>query len=58
MTSKTKQTLKKSETYNQAYVWIWLPNETSPVIAGLLTQDGTILEFNYGKSYLERENKI
>lgn len=41
-----------------AYVWIWLPNATEPVVAGLLSrQDGTLL-FNYGKSYLERTNAI
>lgn len=43
---------------SQAYVWIWLPGEASPVIAGLLTQDGPLLKFNYGQSYLKRENKI
>lgn len=41
-----------------AYVWIWLPGETSPVVAGVLTLDGKSLVFNYGKSYLERQNKI
>jgi serine/threonine-protein kinase HipA len=42
----------------EAFVWIWLPGETIPVVAGRLeTNDkhgrGNIL-FNYGKSYLER----
>jgi serine/threonine-protein kinase HipA len=40
--------------YNEAYVWIWLPNETQPVVAGLVTREGESLLFNYGKSYLER----
>jgi serine/threonine-protein kinase HipA len=48
----------KIDTYNQAYVWIWLPGETKPVVAGKLTADGDILVFNYGKSYLDRPNKI
>ena len=43
---------------NQAYVWIWLPNETTPVIAGKLVKDGDQLIFAYGKSYLARKNKI
>jgi serine/threonine-protein kinase HipA len=42
----------------EAYVWIWLPNETAPVVAGLLTKVGKQLLFNYGKSYLMRKNAI
>jgi len=48
----------KNETYDHAYVWIWLPGETEPVVAGKLTLEGVNLVFNYGKSYLERPNKI
>jgi serine/threonine-protein kinase HipA len=44
--------------YREAYVWIWLPQETEPVVAGLLTQVGKQLRFNYGQSYLRRENAI
>lgn len=40
--------------YKEAYVWIWLPEETKPIIAGKLEADGDTLSFNYGKSYLER----
>jgi len=43
---------------SEAYVWIWLPNETDPVVAGLLTKVGKQLLFNYGKSYLKRNNAI
>ncbi len=46
MTSKTS--------YNEAFVWIWLPEETEPVVAGRLEADNGNLLFNYGKSYLER----
>ncbi|MCU7840531.1 MAG: type II toxin-antitoxin system HipA family toxin [Candidatus Thiodiazotropha sp. (ex Troendleina suluensis)] len=42
--------------YSEAYVWIWLPNETEPVVAGKLETDNGNLLFNYGKSYLERIN--
>lgn len=39
----------------QAFVWIWLPGETAPVVAGRLSYDNTgKLVFNYGRSYLER----
>ena len=42
--------------YNEAYVWIWLPGETEPIVAGRLEADNGNLLFNYGKSYLERVN--
>lgn len=38
---------------SEAYVWTWLPGETSPVVAGKLTADGTRYVFNYGRSYLD-----
>jgi serine/threonine-protein kinase HipA len=44
--------------YKEAYVWIWLPCETKPVVAGLLQRDQDRLLFNYGKSYLARKNAI
>jgi serine/threonine-protein kinase HipA len=44
--------------YSQAFVWIWLPGATAPVVAGKLTADGDRLVFNYGKSYLGRKNAI
>lgn len=42
--------------YNEAFVWIWLADETKPVIAGKLEADKGNILFNYGKSYLERIN--
>lgn len=42
--------------YTEAYVWVWLPNETEPVVAGKLETNNGNLLFNYGKSYLERVN--
>ena len=44
---------------NEAYVWLWLPGTTDPVVAGRLahTRDGR-LAFNYGQSYLARDNAI
>ena len=43
---------------SEAYVWVWLPGATEPVVAGLLTQQGGQLVFNYGRSYLAREDAI
>ncbi|WP_230556957.1 type II toxin-antitoxin system HipA family toxin [Teredinibacter turnerae] len=49
MTSKT--------TNKDAFVWIWLPDATEPVVAGKLESDdqGNV-QFNYGRSYLDRIN--
>ncbi len=44
--------------YQEAFVWIWLPGETRPVVAGRLAAAGEQLVFNYGRSYLARENAI
>ena len=38
----------------EAFVWIWLPGETTPVVAGRLEADNGNVLFNYGQSYLER----
>ena len=43
---------------DEAYVWIWLPGRTEPVVAGRIARDGERLIFNYGRSYLEREDRI
>jgi serine/threonine-protein kinase HipA len=50
MTSETR--------FNEAYVWVWLPGATEPVVAGLLFREGNRLMFIYGQSYLERPNAI
>lgn len=50
--------MTSNERLDEAYVWIWLPGETVPVVAGLLSRDGGDLVFNYGRSYLERDNRI
>ena len=45
--------------YQEAYVWFWLPGETRPVVAGRLALvDDNKLVFNYGRSYLARDNAI
>jgi serine/threonine-protein kinase HipA len=44
---------------DEAFVWIWLPEATQPVVAGRLARarDGR-LTFNYGQSYLARADAI
>jgi len=46
--------MTSEKNYNEAFVWIWLPEETKPVVAGRLEADNNNFLFNYGKSYLER----
>lgn len=41
-----------------AYVWIWLPGETDPVVAGRIQKEESGYSFLYGQSYLARNNKI
>ena len=43
-----------SDKEREAFVWIWLPDETEPVVAGRLEADNGNILFNYGKSYLKR----
>ena len=54
MTSDTTQT----SGHHEAYVWIWLPRATTPVVAGRLARADGHLVFNYGRSYLAREDAI
>ncbi len=42
----------------EAFVWVWLPNETEPVVAGRLAAAGDDILFNYARSYLARGNAI
>lgn len=42
----------------EAFVWVWLPGATEPVVAGRIAVDGAIHVFNYGRSYLDRKDAI
>lgn len=42
----------------RVFVWVWLPGAAEPVVAGRLDPVGPIVNFTYGRSYLERENAI
>jgi serine/threonine-protein kinase HipA len=50
--------ISNERAYSEAFVWIWLPGATKPVVAGKLTADAGMLIFNYGQSYLNRKNAI
>ena len=42
----------------EAFVWIWLPGQTEPVVAGRIRAQGSYFDFAYGRSYLNREDAI
>ena len=42
----------------EAFVWIWLPGATEPVVAGRIQTEGSRYIFNYGRSYLSRPEAI
>ena len=42
----------KVPSYDEAYVWAWLPGATEPVVAGRLHAHDGVVTFNYGRSYL------
>ena len=50
--------MTSSEADQRAFVWIWLPHATEPIIAGKLELFRNNFLFNYAKSYLERDDKL
>ena len=42
----------------EAYVWVWLPGERDPVVAGVLRPNGSVITFTYGRSYLDRAERF
>ncbi len=47
-----------SEPSSQAFVWVWLPEQKSPVVAGKLIDRGSVVTFTHGRSYLARPEAI
>lgn len=45
-------------TSDQLFVWTWLPEATEPVVAGVVTQEGSMVSFTYGRSYLARADRM
>lgn len=43
---------------DHAFVWIWLPGQGEPVVAGRLDKAGDRIDFTYGRSYLARPDSI
>jgi len=42
----------------RVFVWTWLPGEAEPVVAGALDQEGEVVTFTYGASYLSRDSAV
>lgn len=42
----------------EAYVWTWLPDRTEPVVAGRVSATPQGLQFNYGRSWLARDDRV
>jgi serine/threonine-protein kinase HipA len=51
-------TSDRAATPERAYVWVWLPGATEPVVAGVLTRSGIAHTFTYGRSYRDRPEAI
>ena len=47
-----------SSEHDQAFVWVWLPGRSEPVVAGRLDLVGDVVTFIYGRSYLERPERV
>lgn len=58
MTSDPSRGAPHEKAIEEAYVWLWLPEALEPVVAGRLERDGDRLIFNYGQSYLDRDDAI
>ncbi len=48
----------KMQNTDHAFVWIWLPGKTDPIVAGRITKINQLHVFTYGKSYLENPEAI
>lgn len=44
--------------FSDVYVWVWLPEKTDPIIAGVLCAVGEDLHFAYADSYLNRSDAV
>ena len=43
---------------SEAFVWVWLPGSTDPIVAGRLDARDAAMTFTYGRSYLGNPNAV
>lgn len=48
----------KYKNATESFVWIWLPENTQPIVAGRIDKKKNNYRFTYAASYLERKNAI
>ena len=51
-------TMTSTSERSSAYVWVWLPDSTEPVVAGRVQRHGDRYRFGYSRSYLTRSDAI
>lgn len=42
----------------EAFVWVWLPGATVPIVAGVVERRGPRLVFTYAQSFLQRRDRV
>lgn len=57
-TSETAAAAETTTPPQQAFVWVWLPGRTEPVVSGRIDLAGSRFSFTYGRSYLGRDDAI
>ena len=50
--------ITNNENDKEVFVWIWLPDEINPIVAGKLSSENGYINFNYARSYLEQKSAI
>lgn len=56
--ASTAAVFSAAEQPTTAYVWVWLPDASEPVVAGRLDARGERVDVTYGRSYLARDDAI
>ena len=51
-------TISSCKNAKYAYVWIWLPGQTEPVVAGKLEKHDALCYFTYSQTYRQRKEAI
>jgi serine/threonine-protein kinase HipA len=49
---------RRADPPTEVYVWVWLPEQLEPIVAGRLSRTEQGLQFNYGQRYLARADAM
>ncbi|MBX3487240.1 MAG: HipA domain-containing protein [Candidatus Paracaedibacteraceae bacterium] len=50
--------MTSKDSFSSVFIWIWLPDETQPVVAGKLSKSDNRILFTYGQNYLDNPKAI